>query len=65
MFSRHITMQIKKNWTPEFPKVIEKEVLPLLRRQKGFLDELILLGARQDRSSRHQLVGKQGIRRDL
>jgi hypothetical protein len=36
-------MQIKKNWTPEFPKVIEKEVLPLLRRQKGFLDELILL----------------------
>ena len=43
MFSRQITMQIKKNWTPEFPKVFEKEVLPLLRRQKGFLDELILL----------------------
>ena len=43
MFSRHITMQVKKNWTPEFPKMFEKEVLPLLRRQKGFLDELILL----------------------
>lgn len=43
MFSRHIAMQVKKNWTPEFPKVFEKEVLPLLRRQKGFLDELILL----------------------
>jgi hypothetical protein len=43
MFSRQITMQINKNWTPEFPNVIEKEVLPLLRRQKGFLDELILL----------------------
>src|SRR5579864_2986658 len=43
MFSRQITMQIKKNWTPEFPNVIEKEVLPLLRRQKGFLEELILL----------------------
>ena len=43
MFSRQITMQINKNWAPEFPKVIEKEVLPLLRRQKGFLDELILL----------------------
>lgn len=43
MFSRHITMQVKKNWTPEFSKVIEKEILPLLRRQKGFLDELILL----------------------
>ena len=43
MFSRQITMQINKNWTPEFPKVFEKEVLPLLRRQKGFLDELILV----------------------
>jgi len=43
MFSRQITMQINKNWTSEFPKVFEKEVLPLLRRQKGFLDELILL----------------------
>jgi len=43
MYSRHITMQIKNNWVPEFPQVIEKEVLPLLRRQKGFLDELILL----------------------
>jgi heme-degrading monooxygenase HmoA len=36
-------MQIKKNWAPEFPRVIEKEVVPLLRRQKGFLDELIML----------------------
>jgi heme-degrading monooxygenase HmoA len=43
MFSRQITMQVKKNWTPEFPKMFEKEVLPLLRKQKGFLDELILL----------------------
>jgi len=43
MFSRHITMQIKRNLISEFPKVIEKEILPLLRRQKGFLDELVLM----------------------
>ncbi|MGA7622019.1 MAG: hypothetical protein WB630_13755 [Candidatus Acidiferrales bacterium] len=43
MFSRHISMQIKKNLVPEFPQVIEREVLPLLRRQKGFLDELVLV----------------------
>lgn len=43
MFSRHIIMQIKKNFLPEFPRVFEKEILPLLRRQKGFLDELIML----------------------
>jgi heme-degrading monooxygenase HmoA len=27
----------------EFPVVFEKEILPLLRRQKGFLDELLLV----------------------
>ena len=42
MYSRHVTFQMKKNWVPEFPRVIEKELLPLLRRQKGFLDELVL-----------------------
>jgi hypothetical protein len=43
MFSRHITLQIKENWVPEFQQVIEREILPLLRRQKGFLDELVLV----------------------
>jgi hypothetical protein len=43
MFSRHITMQIKKNFAPMFPEAIEREILPLLRRQKGFLDELVLV----------------------
>jgi heme-degrading monooxygenase HmoA len=43
MFSRHVTMPIKKNWVPEFSQVIEKEVIPVLRRQKGFLDEMVLL----------------------
>jgi len=43
MFSRHITVQIKKTWMSEIPQVFEKEVLPILRRQKGFLDELLLI----------------------
>lgn len=36
-------MQLKKNVLPKFPEVIETEILPLLRRQKGFLEELILM----------------------
>ena len=43
MYSRHITVQIKKNWISEIPQVFEKEILPLLRRQKGFLDELLFV----------------------
>jgi hypothetical protein len=38
-----MTFQIKKNWVSEFPKVVENELLPLLRQQKGFLDEVILV----------------------
>ncbi len=43
MFSRHMTFQIKKNALAEFPRVVENELLPLLRQQKGFLDEVILV----------------------
>jgi hypothetical protein len=43
MFSRLITTQIKKNFMSEIPQIFEKEVLPLLRRQKGFVDELLLV----------------------
>jgi len=43
MFGRHITLQIKRNLETEFPLVIENEILPLLRRQKGFLDEIVMV----------------------
>ncbi len=43
MFARHVMLQLKPNVAKEFPAVFEKEVLPLLRRQKGFRDELLLI----------------------
>jgi heme-degrading monooxygenase HmoA len=43
MFARHLTFQVKPNVANEFPVVFEKEILPLLRKQKGFLDELLLV----------------------
>jgi len=43
MFARHITMQMKKNFDKEFPTVFETEVLPILRRQKGFLEEMLFI----------------------
>jgi hypothetical protein len=36
-------LQLKPNLVNEFPVTFEKEILPLLRRQKGFLDELLLV----------------------
>ena len=42
MFARLVTIQLKKNVITEFPRLIEKDILPMLRKQKGFLEELIL-----------------------
>ncbi len=43
MFVRHVSLTLKPNAATEFTRVIEKEVIPLLRKQKGFLDEITLL----------------------
>lgn len=43
MFAREVVLQLKPNVVQEFPVTFEKEILPLLRRQKGFLDELLLV----------------------
>ena len=43
MFARNVTIRIKPNAVAEFNRTMEKEVLPLLQRQKGFRDELTLV----------------------
>ena len=43
MFARHVMLQLKPNVAKEFPVTFEREILPLLRRRKGFLDELLLI----------------------
>ena len=40
MFIRNVTMKLKANTATEINKLIENEVLPLLRKQPGFRDEI-------------------------
>jgi heme-degrading monooxygenase HmoA len=40
MFTRRVSMQLKPNSSAEFTQRIEKDILPLLRKQKGFQDEI-------------------------
>lgn len=40
MFTRNVTMKLKANTAPEFTRLIENEILPLLRKQPGFRDEI-------------------------
>lgn len=40
MFSRIVTMHLKPNHIAEFTKEVEDKVLPVLRKQEGFRDEI-------------------------
>ena len=40
MFARNLYLRLKPNSVEEFARTIEKEILPLLRKQKGFQDEI-------------------------
>jgi len=40
MFARNLSIQLKPNTQAEFTRTFEKDVLPLLRKQKGFQDEI-------------------------
>lgn len=40
MYTRRVSMQLKSNSVAEFTQRIEKDILPLLRKRKGFQDEI-------------------------
>src|SRR5438477_13032939 len=40
MFARNVSIHLKPNTHPEFTRTMESEILPLLRKQKGFRDEI-------------------------
>lgn len=43
MFARNVSMRLKANSVAEFTQTLEKEIIPLLRKQKGFQDEIALV----------------------
>jgi hypothetical protein len=45
MFARHISLHLKPNSVGEFSRTMEKEIIPVLRRQKGFQGEIALIGS--------------------
>jgi hypothetical protein len=43
MFGRQVTLKLKGNSATEFTRINEAEILPILRKQKGFRDETTLI----------------------
>ena len=44
MYARHVSFQLKSNTLSDYTRSFEKDILPLLRRQNGFKDEITLAG---------------------
>ena len=42
MFARNVSIHLKSNMLSDYTRTFEKDVLPLLRKQKGFRDEITL-----------------------
>jgi quinol monooxygenase YgiN len=44
MFARNVSIRLKPNTLNDFSQALEREVIPTLRKQSGFRDEIALTG---------------------
>ena len=45
MYARNVALNLKPNTANEFTQTFEQDILPMLRKQSGFKDEITLVGA--------------------
>lgn len=45
MYARRVSLNLKPNSKTEFSKKLESDIIPMLRKQKGFQDEIIFVAA--------------------
>ena len=43
MFARTVTVRLKSNSVADFNRTLENEIIPILRKQRGFQNELTLV----------------------
>jgi len=44
MFTRNVSFHLKSNMLADYTRTFDKDILPLLRRQNGFKDEITFSG---------------------
>jgi|SRR5690242_14073923 len=44
MFARNVSIHLKTNMLSDYTRMFEKDILPLLRKQNGFKDEITFAG---------------------
>ena len=46
MFARNVSFHLKSNMLADYTRTFDKDILPLLRKQNGFRDEITFAGQR-------------------
>jgi hypothetical protein len=48
MYARNVRIKLKPNCAPEFTRILKKEIVPLLRKQEGFQDEMLFVAPKRN-----------------
>jgi hypothetical protein len=59
MFARKVSLHLQANGAREFSQTMENEIIPLLRKQHGFRDELVLVNIKTSRAEAISLWDSQ------
>ena len=53
MFGRQVTLKLKPDAAAELARIVKSEIIPILRRQKGFRDETIFVAPERSEAIAH------------
>jgi hypothetical protein len=48
MYTRNVRIKLRANGAPEFTRILEEEIIPLLRKQEGFQDEMLFVAPQRN-----------------
>ena len=48
MYTRNVRIKLRANGAPELTRILEKEIIPLLRKQEGFQDEMLFVAPQRN-----------------
>ena len=65
MYARCVSVKLTPKGKAEFTSKLEAEIIPLLRKQKGFQDEITFITPAAQRGLGREPLGQQGQRGDL
>ena len=59
MYSRNVGLNLKVKSTAEFTRILEGQIIPLLRRQNGFEDEISFVAPERNEAATMSLWDKK------